>query len=177
MKQDSCDLLTLSEAAAKDLYGAYGEWCEENRERPESQRRFGERLTERGFERYRGPGGAHSWRGIGLLSSDPCDPCDPRSGINQTDKNLSRVMPKQGSQGSQGSQPEDAKPSDLLTLAASAGWLAVSLGPGVTVGPGEAAWRTFAAKATKQKQEQAVAALRELSHNANYPDAPGAGVR
>jgi len=44
---------------AGDLYRAYLDWCKTNGEHPESQRRFGERLAERGFEKKR-PGGVGS---------------------------------------------------------------------------------------------------------------------
>ena len=53
---------------------AYITWCEENGERPLSQRELGTRLVERGFERYRGgKNGRYTWRGIGLLASDFLD--------------------------------------------------------------------------------------------------------
>src|SRR5215203_3280612 len=68
--RDCCELGTEHTIAVKDLYGAYKFWCEENGERPEPQRRFGSRLTERGgFERYRGGSdGGHRWRGVRLLT-------------------------------------------------------------------------------------------------------------
>jgi putative DNA primase/helicase len=86
--RDCCELGAEHNIAVKDLYGAYKFWCEENGERPETQRRFGSRLTERGgFERYRGGvDGGHRWRGVRLLTfwksrisrdSDPPDPKEP----------------------------------------------------------------------------------------------------
>ena len=82
--QECCVLDTNSHVAAKALYAAHKLWCEEHGQRPETQRGFGSRLTERGgFERYRGgKSGGHRWRGVGLLTfwesaicrgSDPTD--------------------------------------------------------------------------------------------------------
>jgi putative DNA primase/helicase len=52
---------------SKDLYETYKRWCEDNGERTENKRRFGERLRERGFERAKGGArGAHIWRGLRL---------------------------------------------------------------------------------------------------------------
>jgi putative DNA primase/helicase len=52
---------------SKELYETYKRWCEDNGERTENKRRFGERLRERGFERDRGGArGAHIWRGVRL---------------------------------------------------------------------------------------------------------------
>jgi putative DNA primase/helicase len=82
--RECCELGPEKNVAARDLYAAYRMWCEEVGERPESQRKFGSRLTERGsFERYRGGAdGGHRWRGVDLLTfwkericrdSDPSD--------------------------------------------------------------------------------------------------------
>jgi len=50
-----------------DLFRAWCEWCEGQGEKPGSQRMFGERLRERGFEADRkGKGGRRTWRGVGL---------------------------------------------------------------------------------------------------------------
>jgi putative DNA primase/helicase len=86
---------------AKDLYTSYKRWCGETGERTETQRKFGERLRERGFERDRGGSrGAGIWRGLrlseeerarieGMLTlqkagissnSDPTDPGAPITG-------------------------------------------------------------------------------------------------
>ncbi len=54
-------------APFKELYAAYVEWAEDSGERPESKRRFGSRLTERGFENGRGTDNVAVRRGIGLL--------------------------------------------------------------------------------------------------------------
>jgi putative DNA primase/helicase len=54
----------LASARASDLYKAYTSWCETAHERVGSQRGFGQRLTEKGFERYRNNG--WWYRGVGL---------------------------------------------------------------------------------------------------------------
>jgi putative DNA primase/helicase len=58
---------------ATALYDAYKEWCLETGERPETQRRFGERLKERGYEKQRitsGPDkGKYQYLDIILLRS------------------------------------------------------------------------------------------------------------
>jgi putative DNA primase/helicase len=64
---------------AGDLYRAYLTWCEDAKEHPESQRRFGEALAERGYTRDRGTAGVKGWRGI-TLSSDRSDRSDLLSG-------------------------------------------------------------------------------------------------
>ena len=52
---------------SKDLYDKYKLWCEDNGERTESKRRFGERLRERGYGKDKGGArGAHIWRGLRL---------------------------------------------------------------------------------------------------------------
>lgn len=57
------------------LYGEYKTWCDEAGERPQSVRRLGERLTERGgVTRLKGTGGRRGYLGIGLqwvVGSEP----------------------------------------------------------------------------------------------------------
>ena len=53
-------------ATAKDLYYKYTKWGEENGEKPITQKAFGQRLSERGFHRKRGTGGAWQYLGVGL---------------------------------------------------------------------------------------------------------------
>lgn len=60
-----CELGSEFSCKAGDLYGTYSKWCDDRRERPLGQRKFGIRLTERGIERYRNNG---IWyRGVGLV--------------------------------------------------------------------------------------------------------------
>jgi putative DNA primase/helicase len=51
-------------AKAGDLYGVFLLWCDENHEVKISQRRFGQALTERGFERYTDNG--TKYRGVAV---------------------------------------------------------------------------------------------------------------
>jgi putative DNA primase/helicase len=56
---------------ARDLYASYKRWCDETGERAESQRKFGARLGERGFQRDRGGSrGAGIWRGVRLTEEE-----------------------------------------------------------------------------------------------------------
>jgi putative DNA primase/helicase len=75
--EEECVVAANATATAKALYLAYKTWCEANGERPESQRRFGGRLRERGYESGRITTGARKgaveWYGIGLASG-PEDP-------------------------------------------------------------------------------------------------------
>lgn len=65
---DSCCIVNkIAKISAKNIYKAYLKWCEENGEKPLSQRTFGMRLTERGFAKFQGTGGYYFWDGIGLV--------------------------------------------------------------------------------------------------------------
>ena len=61
---ECCDLNKLAETRASDLYRAYTSWREAAGERAESQNIFGQRLTEKGFERRRS--GGYWYRGVCL---------------------------------------------------------------------------------------------------------------
>ena len=80
---EKCVVHPAAWCAATPLYNAYKAWCEESGETPETQRRFGARLTERGFENFKITAGAwkdrKGWRGIGLLEDDP-GPDNPDDG-------------------------------------------------------------------------------------------------
>lgn len=54
-------------SSAKDLFAAYGRWCDENGEKSYTQTFVGRQLSSKGFERYKGTGGYYWWRGIGLV--------------------------------------------------------------------------------------------------------------
>ncbi len=53
---------------AKDLYAEYKNWCEDTGEYCSSQKVFGGKLTEKGFDRKRGSGNAHYWFGIEIVT-------------------------------------------------------------------------------------------------------------
>jgi putative DNA primase/helicase len=55
----------------KKMYATYREWCEQAGERPEPQRAFDARMTERGFTTKRNaPNGANAWQGLGFRSTE-----------------------------------------------------------------------------------------------------------
>ena len=61
---ECCVVNSNCKAKSGELYKAYGTWCDEAKEFRHSQRRFGEVLTGRGFERFTSNG---TWyRGIGI---------------------------------------------------------------------------------------------------------------
>jgi P4 family phage/plasmid primase-like protien len=120
-----CCVTNLSAAAsAKALYTSYTEWCEANGERPQNQRAFGARLTERGFRRFRGTGNRNMWEGIGLKSypspdesypneapkfprqnhgnEDSSYPSYPKSGINASELPRKELTGNQGNLGNLG---------------------------------------------------------------------------
>lgn len=53
-------------APASDLFTAYSRWCEMAGEPYVSQRRFGEALSSRGFQRFKGKKGLFYWKGLKL---------------------------------------------------------------------------------------------------------------
>ncbi|CAG0976244.1 hypothetical protein GEOBC_01554 [Geobacteraceae bacterium] len=113
---DCCVVNKRAEAKAADLYASYTGWCDAQGEKPESQRSFGLRLTERGLDRRRGTAGAHRWFGIGLLApSDVSDPSDPESDIKDTNsgEGFKNVRNRVTSVTSVTIQPDDAFSSHL----------------------------------------------------------------
>lgn len=78
---ERCVLDATVTALSGDLYRAYVNWCEENRERPLTQRTFGARLSERGLDSRKTTGGKRGWAGIGLLDQGGTSGgSDPHSG-------------------------------------------------------------------------------------------------
>lgn len=80
-----CETDSRVTETAKRLYAGYCQWCEEAGERAKTQRDFGMRLSERGFERVKhGSGGR--WRGLRIRDEMPArgwsDPSDPGSGLS-----------------------------------------------------------------------------------------------
>jgi putative DNA primase/helicase len=68
--EDRCIVRRDAVAQATPLYKEYRMWCDDAGERPETQKTFGMRLTERGFESARSSSGVNKgrkiWHGIGL---------------------------------------------------------------------------------------------------------------
>lgn len=73
--------------SAAELYKAYTGWAQDAGERPRTQRDFGMRLSERGFERVK-HGSGHRWRGLRV--SDPSDRSDPFPALSPKNQNLSQ---------------------------------------------------------------------------------------
>jgi hypothetical protein len=75
--EDRCVFHPKAVVPATRLYKAYQEWCSESGETDESQRRFGGRLRERGYESFTYTAGPNKdrkgWRGIGLRDDRPDD--------------------------------------------------------------------------------------------------------
>jgi len=88
---EECVVAEQATASAKALYSAYKAWCEENGEKHESQRRFGGRLKERGFENGRITAGARKgaveWYGIGLAGGPQGSPDGEGTEKGSPDKN------------------------------------------------------------------------------------------
>lgn len=109
---ECCVVKQLADAKAADLYASYSEWCEANGERPEPQRRFGMRLTERGFQRQKRMVG-HFWLGVGLRETDhhdPNDPNDPDLAINSPQTSCGQFIGESASYGSYRSCDHEKRP-------------------------------------------------------------------
>jgi putative DNA primase/helicase len=116
-----CIIGVDAKAKASTLYTTYKTWCDANGEHVLTQKVFGSRLTERGFERKREKTG-YFWLGIGILENLVNDPNDgspsqetnggagfnehegrkvnhdePFSGINETNCISPRLIQKNGS--------------------------------------------------------------------------------
>jgi P4 family phage/plasmid primase-like protien len=105
---ETCVVNPLARAAAKDLYACYLSWCEQVGSKPLSQKAFGSRLTEKGFERRRGTGGVHQWQGVGLVTTGVTEVTysDPISGNFSNLRVRKRSSGIKGHQGSLTSLPE-----------------------------------------------------------------------
>ncbi len=111
---DCCIVKRTADAKAADLYASYADWCQQSGEHPEPQRRWGMRLTERGFQRQKRMAG-HFWLGIGLLSMTHMTQDTPEKAKVLAPLNLAGKSAKSGSYGAYGSCPP--MDSDAETLA------------------------------------------------------------
>ena len=70
--EDCCIENRLAQATTKKLYGAYKDWCEENKEKEINKRAFGRRLEERGYKAIRigSPKQERGWGGIDLKGEE-----------------------------------------------------------------------------------------------------------
>ena len=116
---DCCIVGKRYESKAADLYRSYVSWCEEGGEHAENQRKFGMRLTERGFVRFTNNGAR--WRGIGLLHAstrddvtEPTEPTEPKNDFRLGDFENKKFIAEIGSVHSvhsvNQSPPVEAKP-------------------------------------------------------------------
>jgi putative DNA primase/helicase len=129
--EERCVIHPRAEVPATQLYKAYQEWCADSGESDESQRRFGGRLQERGFENFRYTAGPNKqrkgWRGIGLRDDrhdhdpgggDPPNPSDrvndqTRTKVNNNDQDAQNA-PDSAGEGSPGEQSAyEGSPGDL----------------------------------------------------------------
>ena len=112
---EECVVSEHAMASAKALYSAYRGWCEENGEKPESQRKFGGRLKERGFENGKitsGPNkGNVEWYGVGLAGDSEGPPdgggCGPLSTNHPPQKDQQNRDKAQEGQGGGGQSGPD----------------------------------------------------------------------
>ena len=80
--EDCCVVSPRAEVRVSDLYSSYAAWCVGNGEHPETQRKLGMRLTERGFQQQK-LRNARRWIGIGLAATaDVTDATDVLSPLN-----------------------------------------------------------------------------------------------
>jgi putative DNA primase/helicase len=116
---DCCIVKRTADAKAAELYASYADWCDQSGEHPEPQRRWGMRLTERGFHRQRRMVGIF-WLGIGLLKAphEPYERNEPEKAKEIAPQNLAGKSAKSGSYGSLGtcSPPVDVDEPDALVL-------------------------------------------------------------
>jgi phage/plasmid-associated DNA primase len=95
--EDRCIVRRDAVAQATPLYKEYRMWCDDAGEKPETQKTFGMRLSERGFESARASSGANKgrkvWHGIGLRTDikppgggDDSSPGEPSGGDRSPDE-------------------------------------------------------------------------------------------
>jgi hypothetical protein len=81
--EDRCVVREGIVAPATPLYKQYQRWCDDAGEKPETQKMFGMRMRERGFENGKIKSGPHKdrkgWFGIGIRADHP-DPEDSEDG-------------------------------------------------------------------------------------------------
>lgn len=98
---------------AKDLFAAYKSWCDENGEHPMTQKKFGTRLKEKGFDNSgKTRTKATLWRGIGLQTNhrESSGPLEPSTGEFFKNADIRGSLPEKGSNGS---LLGDGSPDDL----------------------------------------------------------------
>jgi putative DNA primase/helicase len=137
---DCCIRGERERSYAGELYSTYRRWSEAAGERPESQKRFGGRLKERGFLNDRdSKTGRSVWSGLRLKDewivqpegslnlpaggfagkTEPSEGSEPKSDINARKTAFRVVMTEKGSEGSEGSAAplsSGLKPGESATV-------------------------------------------------------------
>ena len=120
---ECCVVQKNAKVKATDLYIAYTNWCEQSGEYSESQRKFGMRLSERGFLREK-TNGCNWWLGIGLCATNdsnlskaaPIAPLAPGNGIKTSSTSYEgKNMPNPGAMGAMGAGNSNATPKGWVT--------------------------------------------------------------
>jgi len=102
--KDCCVVSPTAVVGSKEFNETYCKWCEENGERPLSQKKVGTQLRERGFTKDRNSKtGRIEWYGLGLLS-EPSEPSEPNGEVFQ---NTPDIVEKTLEKGSEGSMVQD----------------------------------------------------------------------
>ena len=130
---DCCERGHDLKAYAGALWKAWQRWCEETGEQAGTQKRFGGRLSERGFLNHRDSRtGRKVWSGVSLRSdwearaelslnhptvsfagkTKPSEPSEPKNNISTVSKSSRGAMHKKGSDGSDGSEELEADYSE-----------------------------------------------------------------
>jgi putative DNA primase/helicase len=95
--KNCCVVAPTAVVGSKEFNETYGKWCEENGERPLSQKKVGTQLRERGFTKDRNcKTGRIEWYGLGLLS----EPSEPNGRFFQNTPDTIEKKPEKGSEGS-----------------------------------------------------------------------------
>jgi putative DNA primase/helicase len=72
--EEKCVEVKEAKATTRALFDAYKKWCDDNKEKPMSNRTFGKRLEERGYKAIRiGEKRDRGWQGIGLKTEQSID--------------------------------------------------------------------------------------------------------
>lgn len=69
--EECCEADSKAITSFADLYASYESWCKEVGEEPLSKRRFGDRLSDKGFEKVTLPGGVKARKGLRLKNASP----------------------------------------------------------------------------------------------------------
>jgi putative DNA primase/helicase len=130
---DCCERGSDHKAYAGELWKAWQRWCEETGEQAGTQKRFGGRLSERGFLNHRDSRtGRKVWSGVSLRTdwqaraevslnhtttlfagkTHQTEPSEPKNNISAEEKGSRGVMCKKGSEGSEGSVESEARISE-----------------------------------------------------------------